>query len=279
MRLSDELEILWQYAYGTPTGEVALAATALDGGGYLVGGMHNPQWQNLDYTTGLLLCLEEDGTLAWAGSYAVSAAGDVFRALLPRPDGGAVAVGSAINMGFFRADGWLAWVDGAGEVVQSRLTGDFTFNWHDEITDAMPTRDGGFVAAGTTDTADRPQQVWLMRFDAAGSLQWQCHYGSDSAEWGAWLAPAPGNGILVAGGTSDQGGLLEGWLAALDRYGRCCGTCPLLGTMPRHDWPVAVTLERPRFAVVPTPGDLRPAGLVSRESASQTVRQCPVPKR
>ena len=65
------------------------------------------------------------------------------------------------------ADFGVARLDRAGGVVWSRVTGD---SLNDHVRNVVGTRDGGFVAAGVTDSLPSGlSRGWLVRLDAEGT--------------------------------------------------------------------------------------------------------------
>jgi len=103
-------------------------------------------------------------------------------------------------------------LDGAGKVAWQRTWGGDEDDTAFDIA-AMPDatgKTGGYLIAGAVESwGTGADDVWLMRLDPSGKLQWSFAYGSKADEEGRALARAPDGGFVVAGFT-------DGWGATND---------------------------------------------------------------
>jgi hypothetical protein len=111
------------------------------------------------------------------------------------------------------------------------------------ITALIATADGGYIAGGLTYSTDGDitnsqgeGDVWIVKFDDAGNLQWQKTYGGSQGDEVYSIVQTKDNGFLFTGYTvSDDGdisgyhgGPADGWVVKIDSTGliqwqRCYG--------------------------------------------------------
>jgi len=99
--------------------------------------------------------------------------------------------------------------------------------------DIQSTPDGGFVTAGTSSSHDGDltqnkglTDGWVIKFNAAGTIQWQKNYGGSYYDHLAKIKVVPGGGYIAAGYTSSNDGDVSGihngtdiWVIRLDNAG------------------------------------------------------------
>lgn len=122
------------------------------------------------------------------------------------PDGGAVVLGQTDSEGLRRWDLWVLKLDGNGVPEWEKTYGGPNGDYAHAI---QPTRDGGYVVAGTTYSFGAPSgDAWVFKLDAAGDVVWQYRYGRGLYD-GAWavreIPAAFGGGYIVAGRTRSYG--------------------------------------------------------------------------
>jgi len=118
----------------------------------------------------------------------------------------------------------------------------------DVANSVAQTPDGGYILCGTTESNNGDvsgfqgvQDIWVVKLDASGNIQWERSLGGSSNDFGEQALPLADGGFLVIGGTrsnngnvSGNHGMYDAWLAKLDANGnliwqRCYG-----GAM--NDW-------------------------------------------
>ncbi len=117
------------------------------------------------------------------------------------------------------------------------------------------TTDGGYIICGTTfsnngDVFGNHGQadIWVVKLDALGTIQWQRCLGGTGFDFGRSVLQRTDGGYLVLGTTSSSNGDVSGnhgesdiWLAKLDASGallwqRCYG-----GTLAESAWDIKIT--------------------------------------
>jgi hypothetical protein len=85
----------------------------------------------------------------------------------------------------------------------------------------VETSDGGYAIAGSTYSyGSGESDVWLVKTDAAGTLQWNQTYGDTNIDFGQSVVETIDGGYVVAGWTDSFGaGGRDVWLVKTDEYG------------------------------------------------------------
>jgi hypothetical protein len=83
------------------------------------------------------------------------------------------------------------------------------------------TADGGFILAGDTESFGAgDSDIWVLKLDALGEVEWQKTYGGPGTEEGNAVRQTPDGGYVVAGSTNSFGsGDYDAWVLKLDQAG------------------------------------------------------------
>jgi hypothetical protein len=137
---------------------------------------------------------------------------DSARSLVATSDGGYAIAGTTDSFGAGNTDFWLVKTDADGVMEWNRTyggTGD------DEAYALVTAPDGGYAIAGSTNSfgaggsgifAEAHTEVWLVKTDASGNMQWNKTYGEPMNE--THYSRAGANALVT---TSDGGYAIAGW--------------------------------------------------------------------
>ena len=170
------------------------------------------------------------------------------------PDGGAVILGQTDGEGLRRWDLWVLKLDRNGAPEWEKTYGGTNGDYAHSI---QPTRDGGYIAAGTTYSFNSPAgDAWVLKLDAEGEILWQYRYGRGLYE-GAWavreIPAAFGGGYIVAGRTQSYGaGNSDALVMKLAEDGTIDPSCGIFFN--------ATASEAKTIHSVMTPTDVQPGG-------------------
>ncbi len=152
-------------------------------------------------------------------------------------DGGYIITGWTDSGGAAGGDLWLIKTDKGGGREWSRSYGGLD---HEEGFCVQATIDGGFIATGITASYSIGEEdLWLIKTDGAGRLQWTRIFGGAGFEEGRYVEQTRDGGYIVAGSTSSRGaGETDVWLIKLAPDGEMSWSRVFGG--PHRDWGHAV---------------------------------------
>ena len=160
--------------------------------------------------------------LNWALHYGGSTV-DVPFAIKFTNDGGTIAagytdskdgeVGSHANRDYW--DLWIVKLSRCGVVEWQRSLGG---TGYESARDVEQTADGGYIVLGETNSTDGDvvsgfggtKDIWLLKFDATGNLQWQKRYGGSGLDIGNHIAIMSDGSYLIAASSSSNDGDITG---------------------------------------------------------------------
>jgi hypothetical protein len=165
-----------------------------------------------------VLKLDGQGNVVWQKTSSLGEA----HAIIPTSDGGYVVAGETYHSAG-RHDVWVLKLDGQGNVQWQKNYGGTDDDWAYAIA---PTSDGGYVVAGRTKSFGAGRMdVWVLKLDGQGNVQWQKTYGGKGDDEARAIAPTSDGGYVVAGYTRSFGGGYEVWVLKLEVDGTMRG-CP-----------------------------------------------------
>ncbi len=240
--LSQVPQIEWQRVYGSYMGDYAKHIEPTSDGGFIVagytefgGGDVEGYHGNPLMHDGWVLKLDKAGAIQWQKCLG----GENFEELQDikqTPDGGYIIGGySGSNSCDFSgnhggADYWVIKLNSGGDVQWQRLLGGSNNDYCNSIS---LTKDGGYIAAGFSESADGDVTVnnggrdfWVVKLDVAGSIVWQKSLGGSRDDVAQSITSNPDGTYVVAGYTGSNNGLVTGnhgeddfWVVKLDGSG------------------------------------------------------------
>jgi hypothetical protein len=154
--------------------------------------------------------------------------GDQAISIRQTPDGGFIAAGDANsndgdvigNHSFNFADVWIVKYDFYGNIQWQKLFGGTSSDWANCIE---LTSDGGYIFTGCAISNDGDvtgndglRDLWVVKLDASGTLEWQKTFGGLQTEEGRCIRQVQDGGFIIAGMTSGNGGDVTGFHGKYD---------------------------------------------------------------
>jgi hypothetical protein len=145
------------------------------------------------------------GTVLWTRTLGGSAI-DMGYDVLALPDGGCVVVGETYNVGIGAppfSNAWMIRYDSAGDTLWTKTFGDSAY--YDAASEIIATADGGFMLAGRTEYYTADQDIYLIKTDADGNLEWSRTYGGGADDVAMDIVETCDSGFLLGGATQSFG--------------------------------------------------------------------------
>jgi hypothetical protein len=184
----------WNKTYGTLGNDVAYSVIQTADGSYAITGRQNGHQISLIKTN-------ESGDMQWNKTYGGPLLGSVGYSLIQTNDGG-YAIGGSVNNANSR-DFLLLKTDLKGNMEWNRTYGGYS----EEIARSLiQTIDGSYLLAGYTESYGAgTQDIWLVKTDYLGKMQWNQTYGGSGTDVANSLTKTSDGGYLLGGNTESFG--------------------------------------------------------------------------
>lgn len=112
-------------------------------------------------------------------------------------------------------------------IIKKEITNPPAIQWqknlggsrNDEVNSAQKTSDGGFIIAGSSSSIDGDvtgnrslnYDIWVIKTDASGTIQWQKTYGGTNSDTAASIKTTSDGGYIVTGTTFSANGDVTGY--------------------------------------------------------------------
>ncbi len=215
VKFDKDCKRIWQKHFGGKRDEEGFAAVATPNGGALIAGTTESYGRG--YKDGYVLFIDKNGKKIF--EKAIGGKGDdLLYGIALSSKGGFFVAGESESFGKGGFDFYLVKFDSHGKYLYKRVLGG---EEDDAFLSLAPTKDGGCVAAGYTESFEsKHKDIDVMRFDAKGKMVWHKIFGFKSKEWANSVMQMKNGGFLVAGTTNSFGfGSYDFYLLELNEKG------------------------------------------------------------
>jgi PKD repeat protein len=153
---------------------------------------------------------------------------ETISTIVPCADGGYLLVGSSTSQ-----DTNITGNHGGTDMVAIKVTSSGTIEWQksyggsgedsdgswwsETSRSAQQTTDGGYILAGYTNSLNGDVtenhggiDVWVVKINGAGGIQWQKTFGGSADDWGNGILQTSDGGYIFIGGTTSNDGNVQG---------------------------------------------------------------------
>jgi hypothetical protein len=164
-----------------------------------------------------LVKLDTNGNLQWTKTIGGPEI-EECNSLIQTSDGGYVIAGYTASFGAGKADVYLVKLDANGNLQWTKTIGG---KEEDVGFSLIQTSDSGYAIAGTTTSFGAGgKDVYVVKLDAHGNLQWTKTIGGPNDDWGSSLIQTSDGGYAITGLTGSFGaGGLDVYVVKLDAHG------------------------------------------------------------
>jgi hypothetical protein len=200
VKLNGSGNIQWTRTIGGSGEEEGFSIIQTTDGGYAVAGYTSSF--GAGFWDVYVVKLDGSGNLQWTrtiGSVYI----DGGNSIIQTTDGGYAVAGSTTSFGAGNADVYVVKLDGSGNLQWTRTIGGS--NW-DGGNSIIQTTDGGYAVAGYTESFGAGNEdVYVVKLDSSGNIQWTRTIGGGNYDYGYSIIQTSDGGYAVAGYTKSFG--------------------------------------------------------------------------
>jgi TolB-like protein len=236
--------IIWAKTYGGIVNDRAYSVQQTSDGGYIVAGYTN------SFGAGgwdiFLIKTDANGNIIWAKTYGGTDF-DWAYSVQQTSDGGYIVAGWTDSFGAGLDDIFLMKTDANGNIIWAKTYGGIV---NDRAYSVQQTSDGGYIVAGRTDSFGAGGwDIFLIKTDANGNVQWAKTYGGTNWDEASSVQQTSDGGYIVAGYTLSFGaGFYDAFLIKTDANGNI-GSCSIVQDASPTVNTVSPTVNTPSLSV------------------------------
>jgi uncharacterized delta-60 repeat protein len=192
--------IIWAKTYGGTSDDYAYSVQQTSDGGYILAG-YTRSFSVGSYDI-FLIKTDVNGNVIWAKTYGETG-GDYAFSVRQTSDGGYIVAGYTYSFGAGYYDIFLVKIDANGNIIWAKTYGGTN---QDFARSVQQTSDGGYIVAGYTRSFGAGYyDIFLIKTDANGNIQWAKTYGGTDWDEASSVQQTSDGGYIVAGLTYSFG--------------------------------------------------------------------------
>jgi hypothetical protein len=215
VKLDANGNLQWTKTIGGENEDMGLSLIQTSDGGYAIAG-HTESFGAGNWDV-YVVKLDANGNLQWTKTIGGENE-DLGFSLIQTSDGGYAIAGATKSFGAGEDDVYVVKLDAKGNLQWTKTIGGKNNEWGYSL---IQTSDGGYAIAGPTSSFGAGgADVYVVKLDANGNLQWTKTIGGPKDDWGTSLIRTSDGGFAIAGTTISFGaGLSDAYLVKLDANG------------------------------------------------------------
>ncbi len=229
VKLDAKGNLQWTKTIGGPKGDWSSSIIQTSDGGYAIAGA--------TYSFGAgeadvyVVKLDANGNLQWTKTIGGESR-DIGRSIIQTSDGGYAIAGFTESFGAGETDVYVVKLDANGNLQWTKTIGGENREAGQSL---IQTSDGGYAIAGFTRSFGAGDwDVYVVKLDAKGNLQWTKTIGGENEDFGRSLIQTSDGGYAIAGETKSLGaGETDVYVVKLDANGNLQWTKTIGG--PKRD--------------------------------------------
>ncbi len=201
--------------YGGTDYDLAFSVQQTSDGGYIVAGYTSSF--GVGSADIFLIKTDANGNVQWAKTYGGTYY-DLASSVQQTSDGGYIVAGWTYSFGAGWSDVFLIKTDASGNIQWAKTYGGTSY---DSAFSVQQTSDGGYIVAGYTESFGAGSwDIFLIKTDASGNIQWAKTYGGIDEDQAYSVQQTSDGGYIVAGRTRSFGaGYYDAFLIKTDASG------------------------------------------------------------
>jgi len=230
--------VIWTRVYGGSNADGAYSLQQTTDGGFIIGAHVNSfgAGQHDVY----LIKINNSGDTLWTKTFG-GPGEDRFRELHQTADGGFILVSETLSFGEGNSDVYLVKTDSIGNLIWTKTYGGISSDYGYSV---RQTADGGYIIAGYTRSfGAEGTDVYVIKTDSSGNLDWTKSYGGSSDDYGYSIRQTTDGGYIIAGYTTSFGEAGDVYLIRIDSNGDLIWSRTFGGSQTDHGWSVRQTID------------------------------------
>jgi hypothetical protein len=194
--------MVWNKTYGGTNNDEGDSVVQTSDGGFAIAGVTNSFGAGDDDV--YLVKTDSAGNMLWNKTYGGTKADRVWQSssLARTGDGGYAIAGYTYSFGVGSCDVYLIKTDSAGIMQWNKTFGGTTSDFGASV---VQTSDGGYAIAGDSLISASSRDVYLVKTDAVGIMQWNKTYGGMNSDAGKSMFQTNDSGYIITGMTNSFG--------------------------------------------------------------------------
>jgi len=221
VKLTASGAIEWQKTLGGSGPDSAFAIKQTTDGGYIMAGVNNSSNWDVSGNQGFIdfwvVKLNASGAIQWQKSMGGTDSDQAY-SIQQTADGGYIAAGSTrsnngdVSGNRGNLDVWVVKFDASGTVEWKKTLGGSAT---EQAYSILQSTDGGYILAGYTNSSDGDVSgndatfafdVWAVKLNAAGTMEWQKVYGGTNGDLANSIARTADGGYVLGGYSASNDG-------------------------------------------------------------------------
>jgi hypothetical protein len=211
--------MLWQKCIGGSGAESAWSIKPTSDRGFIISGYALSSNGNVTVNHGeadfWVVKTNESGEIQWQKSYGGSAY-DIAHSGIQTNDGGYIFAGYTysndgdVTGNHGDSDCWIVKTDESGEIEWKKCYGGLNL---ESASSIIQTADGGYIIAATCSSNNGDvttllghHDMWIVKIDASGTIQWQHSYGGNGWDYTYCIIQTDDGGYIFTGFTESNNG-------------------------------------------------------------------------
>ncbi len=218
VKLDANGNLQWTKTIGGEKDDYGRSLIQTSDGGYAIAGITYSFGAGYAYV--YVIKLDAHGNLQWTRTVG-GPESEEGNSLIQTSDGGYAIAGFTQSFGAGGADVYVVKLDAKGNLQWTKTIGGKNADGGSSI---IQTSDGGYAIAGYTESFGAGgADVYVVKLDAKGNLQWTKTIGGKYADGGSSIIQTSDGGYAIAGSTTSFGaGEWDVYVVKLDRNGDAC---------------------------------------------------------
>lgn len=213
----------WANNYGTASTDMATSVVQTSDGGFAIAGYTTSSSEDV-----MLIKIDNQGNLLWQTTFGGSNSDRAYSLGLANDGGFYIGATSASNDSDHSSpaqgdkDFWLIKTDSTGNLLWEKSYGGPSFDW---LNSMKVTSDGGVIMCGFVYNNGGDISVniggidvWIVKADTAGNIEWEKSYGGTGNDWGFAITQSSDGGYAFAALTESNDGMVTGWHGGHDYW-------------------------------------------------------------